>query len=654
MKLSNRFWPISLLHRTRSRRSFIFATWLAAISVINLCNAENIDKPAKTNQENLKAPIVLQDLAYGNILFEYFRGKPIEALNQILVAKKRGQLFHHRQNAELLSGVIYLDIGMLSHAQKIFNTLLQEDELESGLFSKIEFYLGKLHYKQGDLQQAEFRLERVLPQLNSNLKDECLVILSNLAMQLNRLEQAETWLKQISIDSNLAAVSQFNLGMLYLKEQKIAQATSILNNIKLTQQSDEITKNVIDRANLALGYYNLSHQNYEQARKHLNKVRLNSLSANKALLGIGWSYAEQANFQRALSHWNALSKNDIRDVAVQEVQLAIPYALQKLGALQEALTNYQTAALNFEQQIKMIDDVLNKIKNEKIIEQFVINLVLESGQVDSNTQQFTLSDLQQLGNELDYYLFELVSEHRFNESFKSYLKLGELATLLEKWERELPTFDQIVKTNELRFEQKMPVINDYLKTGMVEKFQQELTQLERVIDNLKQDKNIHQLANSNQLEIYQRLTGLNAKLADIPDELLSNQQKEKARRANGVLRWQLLDGKVAKIWQLEKVALEIRETINQMSLRKQNLADARHVAQTRFQGYQQKIDEASKNLQGLQGKVDEQIKLQANALETQIVKVLNSRKKALQHYLLQSDLSIARLHEQALKLPELD
>ena len=52
--------------------------------------------------------------------------------------------------------------------------------------------------------------------------------------------------------------------------------------------------------------------------------------------------------------------------------------------------------------------------------------------------------------------------------------------------------------------------------------------------------------------------------------------------------------------------------------------------------------------------IQEQLEEQANTLKKQIIGLLAQRRATLNHYLLQSDLAVARLHDESLKIPELD
>ena len=50
--------------------------------------------------------VVVQDLAYGEVLFEFFQEDYFAALTRLLAAQKRGELEHHGPEAELMLGGI--------------------------------------------------------------------------------------------------------------------------------------------------------------------------------------------------------------------------------------------------------------------------------------------------------------------------------------------------------------------------------------------------------------------------------------------------------------------------------------------------------------------------------------------------------------------
>ncbi len=81
----------------------------------------------------------------------------------------------------------------------------------------------------------------------------------------------------------------------------------------------------------------------EEARALLERVRLSSMHANKALLGFGWAAAALKEPKQALVPWTELAgSRDASDAAVLEARIAVPYAYAELGAYGQALERYKT------------------------------------------------------------------------------------------------------------------------------------------------------------------------------------------------------------------------------------------------------------------------------------------------------------------------
>lgn len=610
--------------------------------------AEALDEQAR---EDLKKPVKIQDLAYGEILFDYYRNDEISALTHILIAQKHNELGHHGNSAELLSGVIYLNLGMLAKAQGIFNRLLTEKDLKNELLAKLEFYLAKLHYKQGDYQEAKRRLSQVYASLELSLRDESLIMLSNIALSENQLEQARQWLEPISNDSEFLAYSRFNLGILWLKAGELEQALPFLGKVFLTIEPTATQRSLQDKAKIALGYYYLKQQNYDLAKAQFLSVRLDSSYTNKALLGIGWVYAAQEQYQKALTHWLTLAQKDLRDIAVQEGLLAIPYAYQKLEAMRPALQRYLAASQAYQEQIELVDDIEEQVRFGNLVENLVKKLI-KAKSLGSGDE--SIQDSKLFGDVYDYYIYELLAQNRFNEGFRSYQKLGRLALMLEHWESQLPMFEEMLETNQLRFDQKIPQIDAYLDKGTLDKLRAKYDVIEADIVSLKNDQRLYLIADQQQTEIHQRITRLEANIKKIPASMLSDNQAIKAKRARGVLQWQLGLDRTKKIWELEKVRMQIEQLVADISNQTVSLASARENALTRFVGYQGKIDEGGDNLRRLRDKIKGQVDVQSDFIKDEILAVLKKRRATLNHFLLQSDLSVARLHEKAVLIQEVE
>src|SRR5690606_25185207 len=97
------------------------------------------------------------------------------------------------------------------------------------------------------------------------------------------------------------------------------------------------------------------------------RVRLNGPFSNKALLGVGWSDAESADYRAALAPWLALRERSLLDSAVQESLLAVPYAFAQLGADKQAADHYVDAIDAFGNEIARLSASIESIENGRLI-----------------------------------------------------------------------------------------------------------------------------------------------------------------------------------------------------------------------------------------------------------------------------------------------
>ncbi len=635
---------------------FIRSSVFFLIATLSSCalfeSSKKIKEPtalSQSDREELKKPIHLQDLAYGDILYDYYRGHEISALTKILIAKKENQLSHHKNNAELLAGVLYLNLGMVIKAKSIFKKLLTEEDLKNELLAKLDFYLGKLHYKQHDYKNSELRLTRIYPFLDIELQNESFIMLANISLFNKKLDKARYWLSQVSIDSDLLFFSRYNLGIIWLTEERLSDALPLLTKVFLTNKPTDLQRSLQDKAKVALGFYYLKHKQLDQAREVFLSVRLDSPSTNKALLGMGWTYVEQENYNKALSHWLELMKKDIRDIAVQEALLAIPYAYQKLHAMKPALKHYLNASNLFQQQLDLVRDIEAKVTNGNLVEKLIINMVNYKKRGHENK---IIQDSKLFGKDYDYYIYELLAQNKFNENFRSYQKLDRLELLLIHWQAQLPMLNEMLRTNQLRFDEKIPQVDYYLKQGQLTKYQKLFDKTQEDISSLKNHEKLYLIANKQQLLIHKRILRLESKLKNIPEAMLKDNQLETSRRARGVLQWQLETNLTNNIWQLKKTSLLLQKQLIEMKKLSFNLSNARGFALTRFIGAQEQVNEGVIILANLRKRINNSVNQEAENIKKQILSVLEQRKKTLEYFLLQSDLSVARLHEQAVSIPE--
>ena len=136
-------------------------------------------------------------------------------------------------------------------------------------------------------------------------------------------QQAAALLDGLRGKSDWVHYGRYNLGVALVKAGETAKGITLLEKIGRTPVKGEELTALRDKANVALGFSYLQDGWPELARTHLERVRLDGLMSNKALLGMGWAYSARDQQEKALVHWDELKGRDLLDAAVQESLMAV-------------------------------------------------------------------------------------------------------------------------------------------------------------------------------------------------------------------------------------------------------------------------------------------------------------------------------------------
>ena len=145
-----------------------FHHWLsfvAAASIVVIAGPARADDVTR----DLPPPMQLRDLDYGDVLFHFFQDDHFAAMVRLEVSRDFGRIPHHEAEAELLSGGLYLSLGLYDEAEKIFNRLLAGPVPQS-VSDRAFFYLARSAYQRGFVDDAWRNLERIQGPLPGNLE----------------------------------------------------------------------------------------------------------------------------------------------------------------------------------------------------------------------------------------------------------------------------------------------------------------------------------------------------------------------------------------------------------------------------------------------------------------------------------------------------
>ncbi|HEY1589490.1 MAG TPA: tetratricopeptide repeat protein, partial [Rhodanobacter sp.] len=278
----------------------------------------------KTDPDKLPS-IKVQDLHYGEVLFQFYSGEEFQALTELEAFSQWQRMPHHAHDADLLAGGLYLELGMHNEAGVRFSRLLTSD-VPLGVRNRAWFYLAKIWYQRDYYDRAEDAVSHIEGQLPAELEGERVNLLVNALMRQQRYDDAIAQLHAYHGSSVWMAYAGFNLGVALVRANRLAEADPILTQVgTLTSSSAELL-NLRDKANLALGFAYLQADQAGPARAALERVRLNGPYSSRALLGDGWARASLSDYRGALAPWLELRKRSLLDPAVQESFLAVPFA----------------------------------------------------------------------------------------------------------------------------------------------------------------------------------------------------------------------------------------------------------------------------------------------------------------------------------------
>ncbi len=473
--------------------------------------------------------IVVQDPHYGNVLFHFYQQDNFTALAHLVTARHQGRVPHHAQEAELLQGGLLLAWGQHREAGRIFEDLLAASS-DPAIRDRAWFYLGKVRYQRGHLSEAVAALESIQNELPPELQPERLDLLARLYMEQGRFADAVDMLSRYTGRDDWAAYARFNTGVALVRLGDLEAGARLLEHVGTMRATDEEQRALRDRANLALGFAYLQARLEGDARPVLQRVRLNGPFSAKALLGVGWADAAHEDYRAALTAWLELSERDLRDSAVQESLLAVPYAFAQLGDETQAAALYTQALDVYAGELGRLDRSLADAAAGRLI-----TSLLAGDQSSVNGWNWQLGDVPD--EDASRYLYFTIADHSFHEGLKSYRELMALDRHLDEWADRLAAYRDMVAHRELAYAERLPALQARVAEFDLAAMEADFERLAATTHAARANADALLVAPAAEQDAWQRLQALR----DNPawSAAASAEQREKARVLAGVLRWNM-------------------------------------------------------------------------------------------------------------------
>jgi hypothetical protein len=635
----------------RRRSRFLSSLGLAvalAAGVLATSGARAADDADKVPADPPLHPVL--DPHYGDVLFEFYQGRYFPAITKLEASQVFERMQHHADEAEILRGGLLLSYGLHQQAGEVFEALLARGAAPS-VRDRAWYFLAKVRYQRGLMPEASKALARIEHRLPEPLEDDRRLLQANVFMALGDNAAATKILLPIAGPRGADLYARFNLGVALIRGGDAAQGTQILDELGRQTMPDEEGRALRDKANVALGFAALESGRAQDARSYLQRVRLQGIEANAALLGFGWAADALGSPRLALVPWIELAGRDPSDAAVLEAQLAVPYAYAELHADAQALKRYENAIDNFQTEDANIDATIVAIRQGRLVD----GLMARNPGEEMGWFQ-TFRDLPLMPHAR--LLTPVIAGNEFQEAFKNYRDLQFLGHNLAEWHDNLGVFGDMLSTRRQAFADRLPKIRQQQQASGLD-----IAQLQQRSDDnaaaLKQAEEAADgaaFADAKERELQQRLARVTGTLAGLPPDVDPGlaEAHERLRRVAGALAWQLAHEFPARAWGAKKGQKQTEETLAVARVHDDDLARAQRDEPARFEAFARRIAALDARLDVLMPRVAALGQEQQGALQEIAITSLRSQKERLAAYTAQARYAVAQLYDRATEPKEGD
>ena len=583
---------------------------------------------------------VIKDPHYGDTLFYFFQERYFTSITKLMVSQQFNRVSQHADEAEILRGGMLLSYGMHVEAGQIFAQLIERGA-EPKVRDRAWFYLAKIRYQRGALPGAEEAINQIGNALPPELEEERVLLQANLLMAREDNAGAANVLAAVKANKSAGRYARFNLGIALIRSGDEAGGSAILEALGKEPAENEEYRALRDRANVALGYAALQAKKPELARQHLERVRLTSLHANKALLGFGWAAAEMKEPKLALVPWLELSQRDVSDAAVLESRIAVPYAYAELKAYGQSLARYNEAIDAFDRERKDLDESIAAIRAGKLL-----NGLLEKNPAEEMGWFWTVEQLPEMPHAS--HLAPVLAQHEFQEAFKNFRDLQFLSRNLNEWAENLGVFSDMLANRREAYAKRLPEVRAKLNETGLASIKQRVEAVAAELKRAEAEPDGPALADEKQRDLLARLERVRAGLADAAkDDPDAAAMRERYRLVAGALAWQLDQQYPARLWETQKSFRSVDDELQAALARDAALAQAQRDEPARFDAFAARIKALDPQLQALIPRVAALSKEQQQAVQELAVAELERQKERLTEYTTQARFAVAQLYDRA-------
>ncbi|MFL0799658.1 MAG: hypothetical protein K6L80_04345 [Agarilytica sp.] len=372
----------------RPKRLPLLHLWktLLIVSAIALLISLSLTSQATTNSEKefeaLQNEVaVLSHLYYQEAAKELkgtFYIKPsIKALKSTVINLVKNNQ-HALANAVILANFPLIKKHIDSREMPIFlgqllehniwksaNNLAQHG-LENGRYfsqSKIHYLLAEYYFSQNHIDKTIEHLTSIESSkpLSKNERDYATLLFGISLQKKKKHREALKIYEKIVPESEYYGHSRLNIATAHIRQGWWTDAQIAIEEA-LQQKTPESQKEINNRLLLILGYSQLQHEFYRNARKTFRRVSLDSKYMNRALHGIGLCALSQKDFLGAINAFGHLQTIENTELPTLESYLLVPYTYNRMDNLDQAAAGYSEAIAFYQIKTRELNAQIDAIR----------------------------------------------------------------------------------------------------------------------------------------------------------------------------------------------------------------------------------------------------------------------------------------------------
>lgn len=576
---------------------------------------------------------------YGDSLFYFYQSKYFSSVTSLMVSQHFDRMAKHGDEAEILRGGLFLSYGMHKEAGRVFAQLIERGA-PPPVRDRAWYYLAKIRWQRGLVAEAADALVRIEKNLPADLEEDRQLLAANVMMARGQYREATELLKAVPDSSGAVHYARFNLGVAMIRGGQAVDGGSVLAAVGELKSDSEELRSLRDRANVAMGFSSLQLGNTELARRYLERVRLEGLLSNKALLGFGWAAAEQKRFSTALVPWNELARRDPSDPAVLEARLAVPYAYAELGAQKQAVALYQDALAAFDKENAAIDASIAAIRDGRLLEG-----LLQKNPGEEMGWFWNIGDLPDMPHIGP--LAPILAQHEFQEAFKNYRDLVFLGSNLREWDDKLGVLRDMLANRKQAFSERLPRVREQAGSLRIGELEQKTDALREELTRVERDADVAALADARERDLAQRLERVREIIERGGSEPEIASARDRHRRAAGALIWEQTQRFPERLWKASKAMRDTEATLRESQQRDAALIRAQQEEPARLDAFGGRIEQLAGRVQAAIPRVAELTQQQQVAVQDLVIAELQRQKERLASYNTQARFALAQIFDRA-------